>query len=95
MSTIELTLAVRRALVKGIDRLYLMDRDAADEAERAFAKAGYVIETATGHPASEATGGYNAAGQHVYIDNDEWIGDIEPGDTLYFDTECLISLRTL
>lgn len=99
MSTIELTEAVRRALVKGIDRLRPMDGNeadwkAADEVEKALTRAGYVTETSACVPVSEATGGYNAAGQHVYIDAEgEWVGDVKTGDTLYLDAECTTPLR--
>jgi hypothetical protein len=93
--TIELTPAVRRALIAGIDRF--LGTTVGNEAEKALARAGYVTETEEGLPVSEALGGYNTAGEHIYVDDETglWIGNVKPGDTLYFDPEAIIALRII
>ena len=111
--TVNLTPAVLRTLAEGIDRLNDgddADRAAADEAEKALARAGVVVSNGQVYPAAETTSGYvkingldqgpNApVGSYVFVTaKGEWCGPpnfLTAPRTLYLDEDCTVALRTI
>lgn len=100
---IDLTSAILRTLAEGIDRLNDgddADCDAATEAEKALAKAGYVVENGQAYPAAETTSGFvkGKDGQGVYTfvtGKGDWSPAVEPGTTLFLDRDCTTPVRTI
>lgn len=98
MATIELTHDILKALAVGIERLNDSDdtdRRSSTEAEKALARAGYVIGHGYVYSAKQASKGY-IRGVYVYlVSHVDWSAPVQPGDVLTLDEEGTIPLRTL